>query len=91
MVNETGLIISAFGLALAALGMIASFVVFIWKFGGRWSQLAERMEEHGRAIESLARQAQDDRRATDRRLRWLEEREWRNGSNGSPSPVPGTN
>ena len=78
----------AMALGLALLSALVSIVVYIIKGVARWARTEERLEELITDVKELVKDKdqahrlimdtlKDDREATNRRLRWLEEHLWR--------------
>jgi len=82
----------AMTLGLAFLSAVIGLVVYIVKGAARWARTEERLEELISDVKELVENKdqahrlimetiKDDREATNRRLRWLEEHLWRRDRN----------
>jgi hypothetical protein len=62
-------------LLIPTIGLLLRLVV-------KWTRTEYRIESLAEDMKELMRQAGDDRKATDHRLRWLEENLWMNRGSG---------
>jgi hypothetical protein len=67
-------------LLVALFRVMTKFTRLEMKLDQVFSDLQELVHDKDRVHEEITRQMTDDRKATDRRLRWLEEHLWKRGS-----------
>ena len=82
-----------FQIVLSVIGiLLIPIIVMLYRGVVRWTRTEDKLDQLVRDVEKLVKDKDathsamlqsmsDDRRATDRRLRWLEEYVWRNSRN----------
>jgi uncharacterized membrane protein YhiD involved in acid resistance len=88
---DTAIAIATVSISFTAI-IIIPLVVLLFRIAIKWTKTEDKLdtiavdlkkivEDKDRVHQEITQQMTDDRKATDRRLRWLEEHIWKNGGN----------